>query len=438
MSAGSVDTVAQDMHIPATLVEALRARRVVPFVGAGVSRAVVRKGAGAQGPLFPSWSELLVRAADALDLDGRPGEAMAIRGQLKKSKPDYLLAAKEARDGLGARWTDFLKNEIDLLLDDAAPESFRLATALWRLGSPLLVTTNYDHVLKWTCPQPAGYANWLTNPQAELAQLHKALGSLPPGTWPKRPTVWHLHGHIDHAADLVLTPDGYERLYPTTPHIQDSCKAALQTLKTLLLCRVFLFVGFSLDDVAFLGVLKDIQHDYSNCGETHYALIRESERAKIEERIGNLPIRLLPFRDFGEPLLQRVLGLSSSIGESSSGSAVARTDEIKTLAHAISPSLAHASGTSSQTAVLSDARAMTAHDPYDQLAEHFLELAPDQRREIARQLGLLPANHLSLSRIELSQQVFLAANSQRLLASLWTAVEERHPEGKPTPNPFST
>lgn len=426
MSAGTVDAVEQDMHIPATLVDALRSRRVVPFVGAGVSRAVVRKGAGTQGPLFPSWSELLERAAGALDLDGRPGEAMAIRGQLKKSKPDYLLAAKEARDGLGARWTDFLKNEIDLLLDDAAPESFKLATALWRLGSPLLVTTNYDHVLKWTCPQPAGYANWLTNPQAELAQLHKALGSLPPGTWPRRPTVWHLHGHIDHAADLVLTPDGYERLYPTTPHIADSCKAALQTLKTLLLCRVFLFVGFSLDDVAFLGVLKDIQRDYSNCGEMHYALIRENERARIQEKIGNLPIRLLPFRDFGEPLLQRVLGLSDSIGESISGSAVARTDEIQTLAHAISPP------------VLLDARAMTAHDPYDQLAEHFLELAPDLRREIARQLGLLPANHLSLSRIELGQQVFLAAQTQRQLASLWTAVEERHPEGKPTPNPFST
>jgi hypothetical protein len=206
----------------------------------------------------------------------------------------------------------------------------------------------------------------------------------------------------------------------------------------LLLSRVFLFVGFSLDDVCFLSVLKEIQHDFSNCGLTHYALIRESECAKIQEKIGNLPIQLLSFRDFGDPLLQRVLSLANTVSATEPDEEAAQPDEIRTLAHTIPPTSTSEGACGQPLPSSSAIRSMVTRASYDQLAAHYLELAPDLRNNIARRLGLLPANYLSLNRVELSKQIFLAAHVQNQFAALWTAVEERHPEGKPTPNPFST
>jgi len=34
-----------------------------------------------------------------------------------------------------------------------ADGSLELARAVWRLGSRLVVTTNYDKVLQWACPE---------------------------------------------------------------------------------------------------------------------------------------------------------------------------------------------------------------------------------------------------------------------------------------------
>jgi hypothetical protein len=72
------------------------------------------------------------------------------------------------------------------------------------------------------------------------------------------------------------------------------------------------------------------------------------------------------------------------------------------------------------------------------LAGHFLELSPQTREKIARTLGLLPDNYSELGRLELAKQIFILARQNQLLARLWDAVEERHPQGQLQPNPFTT
>jgi len=50
-------------NIPESLKIALKAKRVVPFIGAGISRAIEKKDKDALkpfNPLFPSWKEFLV------------------------------------------------------------------------------------------------------------------------------------------------------------------------------------------------------------------------------------------------------------------------------------------------------------------------------------------------------------------------------------------
>ena len=54
-------------NLPRHLEEQLRQHKVIPFVGAGVSMAASGNETGER--LFPSWKELLERAADRLQQD---------------------------------------------------------------------------------------------------------------------------------------------------------------------------------------------------------------------------------------------------------------------------------------------------------------------------------------------------------------------------------
>ena len=87
------------LGIPGSLRKALCERRVVPFVGAGISRAV--RKADDSGPLFPSWKELLLKAADKLDGEGKKTRANLVRALLEDDPPNYLQSADRAENGLG-------------------------------------------------------------------------------------------------------------------------------------------------------------------------------------------------------------------------------------------------------------------------------------------------------------------------------------------------
>jgi len=57
----------KDTHeFPKTLIDSLQNGQVIPFVGAGVSRAIQNKDTGK--PLFPNWKELPLKASLSLIL----------------------------------------------------------------------------------------------------------------------------------------------------------------------------------------------------------------------------------------------------------------------------------------------------------------------------------------------------------------------------------
>lgn len=176
------------MTIPRALRERLQAGRVIPFVGAGVSMAVRRQDGGA---LFPSWCQLLLCGADRLDDEGKPRDATLVRMLVEVDDADYLDAARRLRKELGPEWVDLLKEQIDVDRSGVDEDSLTLARAVWTLGSRLVVTTNYDRVLEWACPEDE-IDVWDVRATAEQARL-LARGEL------GRPTVWHLHGRIGNA-----------------------------------------------------------------------------------------------------------------------------------------------------------------------------------------------------------------------------------------------
>ena len=287
--------------IPKTLEDALRDRLVVPFVGAGVSMSVKnRTGSSA----LPSWCALLSGAAVRLRADGKQPEADVVEGLLHKRHPDYFEAAKQAREGMGPGWYRYLREVLDPPRDRIEPGSLSLARAVWQLPSKLLVTTNYDQILRYALDEGNDMVQLNVTATAELpAMLRDRID---------RPTVWHLHGHIHDAQRLILTPDGYRELYPSQ---EDEVRyhAALQALRHLLAARTFLFVGFSLDDEQFSNQISWVHQAFGGAIGPHYMLVPVHELRETQRRLKGFDcIEFLPFDGFGEPLVKRVEELASA------------------------------------------------------------------------------------------------------------------------------
>ncbi|WP_437930195.1 SIR2 family protein [Sorangium sp. So ce291] len=289
--------------IPKTLEGALRDRYVVPFVGAGVSMAV-RDRSGE--PAFPNWAGLLSGAAKRLRDDGKTPEANVVEGLLEKRHPDYFMAAEVAREGMGPGWHRYLREVLDPPRDRIDPGSLALARAVWRLPSKLVVTTNYDQVLRYALEEPNDLMQINVDATAELsAMLRDRI---------ERPTVWHLHGHIHDAQRLILTPDGYRQLYPSQDE-EVRYRAALQALRHLLAARTFLFIGFSLDDERFGDQIAWVHEAFRGAAGPHYMLVRSRELRETHRRLKALEcIEFLPFEEFGGPLVSMVEELGAALG----------------------------------------------------------------------------------------------------------------------------
>ncbi len=285
--------------IPGYLQEFVREGKVIPFIGAGVSMAVsLTDGTRC----FPSWTALLARAAERLREENKAEVATEIVSLLETG--DYMGASTRARKALRSNWYRFLKSQFSYRRAEIDDGSLALARAVWGLGSPLVITTNYDRVLLWACPELPDLNRWdIDAPYEQIAALRDGVDA---------PTIWHLHGLIDNVTKLILTPDGYHRLYPDADAAgvaQRQHEAALRTLQRHLASFSFLFIGFSLDDAAFLDQLQQADQVFEGAAATHYILVRESEkdamRAKIDD--WDLPIQVVPFADFGPPLVDKVL-----------------------------------------------------------------------------------------------------------------------------------
>ena len=229
-----------------------------------------------------------------------------VRALLGKDQPDYLYAAECARDGLKAVWYAFLKEQLDHLRERINDESLMLAQSVWKLGSNLIITTNYDRVLKWACPKPEDLIQWDIEAPAELVSAMRDGVS--------RSTVWHLHGFIDNASKLILTPDGYNRLYPDDGKTENCYKAALRTLQSFLTSHTFLFIGLSMDDSHFGMQLRGIDDIFEGATGPHYVLVHEDNYKDVQAL--DLPVKIIPFSDYGAPLLELINHMSTIAGQS--------------------------------------------------------------------------------------------------------------------------
>jgi len=256
-------------------------------------------------PLLPSWKTLLLAAADKLRDSGKDNDADLVRSQTNAGR--YLMAARDAQKGLGGDWETFLKFYLDFGKDEIDEDTLDLPKALWRLAHPVVVTTNYDRVLKLTHPNPGALNLWDIEAPTEQNDLLR--GNL------ASPTLWYLHGRIGNASNVILTPDGYERLYGSDK-AESEFSAAKSTLQALLKTHTFLFVGFSFDDPAIGTELRAFDEVMKGAGGSHYALVREEDADRL--RALGLPIEPITVADHGLPLVEAVRELAALRNKASS------------------------------------------------------------------------------------------------------------------------
>lgn len=250
--------------------------------------------------LFPSWKELLERASSLLENENKLEHSTEVR--LLIAKNNYLEAARQAKLHLDARWPSFLNDQFNPRRKSADSKSLSLAKAVWKLGCPLVITTNYDRVLKWACPNSHDIQIWdveISKKNIDIAQ------------WTiDRPTVWHVHGHIDALHNLILTPDGYSELYSNEEGQQRRYGEALETLRILMACKSMLFIGFSLKDEHLVNQIKWVKKTLGAHGGPHFALTAAREAEQLTKLLSGLPIEIIEFSDFGEPLISLMLSLT--------------------------------------------------------------------------------------------------------------------------------
>ncbi len=285
-------------NIPKSLREAINSRRLIPIVGAGVSKSIKNK----QGdPVFPSWVELLKLAATELRDQTEDNKASLVENLLIEQ--DYQQAAKYAYEGLkGSNWYKFFKSQFDPEFDSLDPSSASLPKAIWQLSNQI-ITLNYDKTLQWAHKQPAQVSTIDNNSSAELADFQN------PGH--NKPVVWHLHGHIDNCAELILTPNGYQKLYATNADTEVHYKKALDALRTVSRIKSLLFIGCSLDDAELLSEIHHEQVLFAENTGLHYALVHKDEEAQIKAKLNGANIKLIAFEDFGDPLVKLIEELAN-------------------------------------------------------------------------------------------------------------------------------
>ena len=256
-----------DLTIPATPGESACVKKLIPFVGAGVSMGVLRRGSAEC--LYPSWKELLQLASGKLKAEKKEDLAKLVDTLIRLGKPeDYLEAAKRAFQGLGPGWYDFLREQFDYARDED-DGSLELPRLIWRLGSPIVITTNFDKVLQWTCPSRDDLSVWdIMAPANQIPLLRgrsRQAGCLAPPRTRRQPR------HI------ILTPDGYNRLYLHEITSDTPYKAAIETLRMQLASHSFLFVGFSFNDAHFSAQLRQIEEIYHGAAGPHQRALRRDE-----------------------------------------------------------------------------------------------------------------------------------------------------------------
>lgn len=217
-------------EIPQKLADLTKARRIIPFVGAGF----------AAGLNLPDWDTLLSKLAE--DLDGAlPYQEVKklCNGDNLQIAEYYYLISDHRIGPMRHTISSALQNSTNTLL--SAPH-----VELLNLGAPQIYTTNYDDLIERTFK--------LLKQPVEVIALPKDVAT----SNGQKTQIVKYHGDLRHEQTLVLTESSYyARLDLDSPMDLK--------FRSDLLGRSVLFMGYSFRDIniriiwfKLMGMMKDV------------------------------------------------------------------------------------------------------------------------------------------------------------------------------------
>ncbi len=264
--------------------------KVIPFVGAGVSKDIKYKSGE---KAFVNWKELLIKLNEIVLEEPTKNY---IKHCIDTKKIDYLQIADMIEKELTT--TEFnktLKDIFDINFDEINASTLELAKTIWELNCKLIITTNYDKVLYHTCSD--------TNKKFwDIEAIHEQATSLRDGIL--HSTIWHLHGHIDNVNNIILTSKKYNELY-TTDSTNSKYKSALETLRTMINTKFLLFIGFSLDDEFVIKQLNRTIEIFGGNIHEHYVLCKKGSNPNTL----NKNIKVIEYENHGQDLIDKIKSL---------------------------------------------------------------------------------------------------------------------------------
>lgn len=235
----------------ADLVADIAQRKVVVFVGAGVSKWARPN----TGNSFKDWPDFLTYAAR----QRTPRIQKMVQERIKAK--DYLIASQLLKSELSDQWNSMLANEFQ-----QAASTSRLHKAIIALNQRIVVTTNFDKLIEkaWNESEVQHFSTVISKIDQQAFKLFRDNESY----------LIKIHGSIDDLNSIVFDTSSYQRSVFSNRFYQD-------LISTLLLTHTFLFIGFSMDDPAVSLLVESHAHRFSDT-RPHYAFFSGKKQPEID------------------------------------------------------------------------------------------------------------------------------------------------------------
>lgn len=271
------------VHWPEALVRELADRRVLLFIGAGISKAAA--------PAMPNWGQLLNTLSGKL---AKKTEKKLVAQLIKQGS--LLDAAQIISDG--AVRADINAKLRDIFQPRATPHH-DIYNEILSLDLKTVVTTNYDEFIEKNFEHYSGGNAAYSVCRYTSTDLLEHLRS------PSRFIV-KVHGCITEPGKVVLDRSSYFRA-------RQQNRGFFDVISSLFTINTVLFIGYSLGDPDMQIILENI-HASSESSHGHYSLLpKQKHRALIGAFKQTYNISCIEYPEGGHNLVPSYL---SSLAES--------------------------------------------------------------------------------------------------------------------------
>lgn len=241
----------------------------VLFIGAGVS---MWSG-------LPSWPRLIDELAAFLDEEGLPSASV----REERARGDLLQAASLGIDRLTpSQFGVFIRRACRL--GTARPHEIH--RKIISLGPTCYVTTNYDDLIEQSLHRwkpNRSFRGPVTNRQLTgTADIIQARSS---------DFVFKPHGDVGDTESIILTHEQYRALLP-----DGELHRVLEALKTLMLTRPIVYLGFGLRDPNFIFLKNLLANTFKGSARDHYAVMADTTEDEERFWLRHYGIHIISYR----------------------------------------------------------------------------------------------------------------------------------------------